>query len=350
MIERTAMSSPFAPRGCGFAFVGFWILLWSLGTLSADAAYIYNLVKQRASSAFPSVDGTIVESTIVENRDADGTTYTARLRYTYQVGGRDYTADRDRYYTVSAGRGAARRMVEAHPVGSKVTVYYNPEDPSDALLRPGIAAGDSFMLLFMLPFNIILLGSWIFAANLLRRTDKTPGGLRIIDGETELRVRPAWSSPIFAAAVAVCAVSVVLVFVVGFFSGFDQPSAEAMAAAWAIVFAAAILAYATASSSRRDLALDRVRDLVFLPAKVFGGAPAPVERSRFFAVDLVEQASTDSEGHNSMDYLATLRWHGDDGQPAEAAVFPQSSKERGEQVAAWLRKVMLSEPSKDAPD
>lgn len=341
------MSSQFAQRGCGFAFVALWIVLWSLGTLSADVAQVYNLARQRAASSFPSVDGTIVESKIVEDRDADGTTYTALLRYTYQVAGRDYTADRDRYYTVSVGQRAAQRIVEAHPVGSKVTVYYNPADPSDALLRPGIAAGDSFMLLFMLPFNIIMLGSWVFAANLPRRTDKTPGGLRIVDGQSELRVRPAWWSPIIVSAVAVSIVSVVLVFVVGFFSGFDQPSAQAMAATWATVFAVAIFAYAAASSSRRDLVLDRVRDLVFLPAKVFGGAPAPVERSRFFAVDLVEQASTDSEGQSSMRYLSMLRWHGDEGQPAEASVFPQSNKQRGQQVAAWLREVVLRQSSKE---
>lgn len=344
------MSSQSAQRGCGFAFVGFWIFVWSIGTLSVDAAYIYSLLRQRAASSFPTVDGTITESKIVEDRDADGTTYTARLRYTYQVAGREYTADRDRYYTVSAGRGAAQRIVEAHPVGNKVTVYYNPADPSDALLRPGIAAGDSFMLLFMLPFNIIMLGSWVFAANLLRRTDKTPGGLRIVDSPSELRVRPASSSPILAAAAAVSAAALVLIFAVGFFSSFDQPSAEAMTAAWTTVFAVAVFAHAAASSSRRDLVLDRVRDLVFLPPKVFGGAPAPVERSRFFAVDLVEQASTDSEGKSSMRYLATLRWHGDDGQPAEAAVFPQPSKQRGEQVAAWLRKVVLRHSSKEAQD
>lgn len=349
MIERTPMSSQVAQRGCGFAFVGFWILLWSLGTLSADVAYIHDLVRQRAGSSFPTVDGTITESKIVEDRDADGTTYIARIRYAYQVAGRDYTADRVRYWTVSAGRGAAERIVEAHPVGSKVTVYYNPADPSDALLRPGITAGDSFLLLFMLPFHVIMLGSWVFAAKLLRRTDKTPGGLRIVDGPSELRARPAWSSPIVAAVVAVSVASAVLVFVVGFFSGFDQPSAQAMAAAWATVFTVAILAYVVASSGRRDLVLDRVRDLVILPAKVFGGAPAPVERSRFYAVDLVEQASTDSEGQNSMRYIPMLRWHGDDGQPAEAEVFPQSSKQRGEHVAAWLRKVILPRSPHDAP-
>lgn len=344
--KKNEMASQHPERGCGLAFIGCWILGWSAGTLTLDGTNVLNLVRQRAASSFPTAEGTITESKVVEQSDTDGTSYRAQLRYTYRVAGRDYTADRDRYWTLSGGRAAAMQRVQSHPVGSKVTVHYNPADPSDALLRPDITAADSFMLLFMLPFNIIMVGSWVVAARTLRRTEKTPGGLRIIHGEAGLRVRPAWSSSVTAAAAGALAASFVLIFVVGFTSGFE-PSARAMAAAWSTVFAAALLAYAAASSSRRDLVLDRVRDLVFLPAKVFGGAPAPVERSRFFAVDLVEQASTDSEGQSSMRYLSMLRWHGDDGQPAEASVFPQSSKQRGQDVAAWLREVVLRQSSKE---
>ncbi len=149
------------------------------------------MARQQAASAFPAVEGTITDAKVAEESDADGTSYGAQLCYAYQVAGRNYTGERDRYGKTFGSQKFAARSVRAHPPGSKVTVYYNPADPSDALLRPGLSAFDFFMLLFLLPFNIIAVGAWAMALKTMRPAGEMPPGLRILNRETESRVRPA---------------------------------------------------------------------------------------------------------------------------------------------------------------
>lgn len=324
------------------AFVGFWLLFWSICTVILDVGFLYDMARQQAASAFPAVEGAITDAKVAEESDADGTSYGAQLRYAYEVAGRNYTGGRDRYSKMFGSRKFALGVVQAHPLGSKVTVYYNPADPSDALLRPGLSAFDFFMLLFLLPFNIIAVGGWALALKAMRRAGEMPPGLRILNRETECRVRPAWSSPVVAAACATLITSFVLVFVVSFTTD-AEPSVGAVVAAWGAVFAAAAIAWVRAVSGRYDLSVDRLHDTISLPARFLRSAPPPVPRSAFFAVDLIERTHTDSDGDTTIRYVPTLRWRGEDGQPAEAAVFPQASRQHGQNLARRLREIIVPE-------
>ncbi len=64
--------------------------------------------------------------------------YEAQLTYDYLVAGRAYTGDR-----ISFGHGPTRQktpvqsFVDGLPVGSGVTVYYQPDNPDQSVLLPG---------------------------------------------------------------------------------------------------------------------------------------------------------------------------------------------------------------------
>ena len=55
------------------------------------------------------------------------------------------------------------------------------KDPAEALLRPGLAGSDLFLLLFMTPFNAVMLGFWWLGWNRLRRKWHKPiaGGVKL---------------------------------------------------------------------------------------------------------------------------------------------------------------------------
>src|SRR5687768_12576383 len=92
------------------------------------------------SLGFPLADGVI---TVSEGKQHDRMArYDWELEYKYAVGGREYTGRR--YAYTEAGWNWYRerdvnRMLAAFPVGTRVAVAYNPDDPADAALRRGQA-------------------------------------------------------------------------------------------------------------------------------------------------------------------------------------------------------------------
>ena len=60
------------------------------------------------------------------------------VKYRYTVAGKTYSGNRYRFGEIYSSDGIGYQIVAEHPAGKRVTVYYNPDDPADALLRPGL--------------------------------------------------------------------------------------------------------------------------------------------------------------------------------------------------------------------
>ncbi|MFU8860970.1 MAG: DUF3592 domain-containing protein [Cyclonatronaceae bacterium] len=117
-------------RLAGWVFLGLSLLLtWGFYRQFSTA---------QNSKNWPFVTGEVIEFD-VRNRTADKSVY-ATIRYTYKVDGYTYTGNR---FTLENGepdvRQVARRL-DAYPEGRTITVYYNPENPSQAVLEPGVSA------------------------------------------------------------------------------------------------------------------------------------------------------------------------------------------------------------------
>ncbi|MHC4891346.1 MAG: DUF3592 domain-containing protein, partial [Planctomycetota bacterium] len=97
-----------------------------------------------ASSSWPVATGLIQDSGIETEEDMSSAsgrrnrTYTAKVRYTYSVGQKNFTADRVcfGYYGGSDGR-RARTIRARYPVGATVSVHYNPQQPEQSVLETG---------------------------------------------------------------------------------------------------------------------------------------------------------------------------------------------------------------------
>jgi hypothetical protein len=123
-----------------FTVIGGGMLLWG----------ILDSIKAAESESWPTVQGAIVTSQVASSTDSDGdTTYYADIVYSYRVSGTVYEGDR-----VVFGEGstsdydAMQEVADRYPARRTVTVYYNPDDPADAVLEPG------FNWWLMLPLGI----------------------------------------------------------------------------------------------------------------------------------------------------------------------------------------------------
>jgi hypothetical protein len=95
-----------------------------------------NTVRQ-ASQIWVATDGKVIKSR-VEVSGGEVTSVYPRVIYEYEVGGRQYQNDQiragDKYWSARTSQDAYS-TIDRYPEGLSVTVYYNPENPSEATLE-----------------------------------------------------------------------------------------------------------------------------------------------------------------------------------------------------------------------
>jgi hypothetical protein len=130
--------------GSLFILVGLAIALYGL-------IQVWNAWK---SNSWVAIEGEIIESTVKSQRDSDGRNYSPAVRYSFRIGGHDYVGTRvffgDRYSERDTAY--ANKYVAQYPAGSKVTVYYNPTEPSSAVLQRGAFKKTYLFLAFGIGF------------------------------------------------------------------------------------------------------------------------------------------------------------------------------------------------------
>ena len=110
-----------------------------LGLLAAGGRGVWklgrDLPRARASSEWPAVEGRILESQLrnsVRNHRRHH-----RLTYEYRVGDELYHGERIAFWN-GLFRNESRETHARYPEGARVTVYYDREAPTEAVLEPGL--------------------------------------------------------------------------------------------------------------------------------------------------------------------------------------------------------------------
>jgi hypothetical protein len=127
-----------------------------LGGVLCVAAYIRTRRLANASLRWPTAAGTvthcdIVEEIIEDKRDDDDKSavrrvhhrYQVDLRYAYKIGKRDFvgTETNCNGATIYGLREVAEKAAAPYRTGQNVTVYYDPEQPGNAVLEPASRKG-----------------------------------------------------------------------------------------------------------------------------------------------------------------------------------------------------------------
>ncbi|NPD22518.1 DUF3592 domain-containing protein [Corallococcus exiguus] len=145
-----------------------WLLLLlplTAGMLTVDFFVVSTAVLQAQSASWPTVQGTITWSEVETARSNKSTTYRLKLAYTYSVDGQSHEGGKRRLYAWSTGDlEPVEALVTRYPVGATIPVYYRPAQPSEAVLQPGPGSAELFMLMFLLPFNLLTIWTWIVAS------------------------------------------------------------------------------------------------------------------------------------------------------------------------------------------
>jgi hypothetical protein len=130
-----------------FAF-GLPILVLLFAVLGV-VAFVRGRRQASASTRWPTVAGIVTTSDVIEEAIEDKENddrsfirkiyrYQVDLRYAYQVGKRDFigTAANWGGTAIYGLRELAEKAASQHSVGQPVTVYYDPEQPGNAVLEP----------------------------------------------------------------------------------------------------------------------------------------------------------------------------------------------------------------------
>jgi hypothetical protein len=148
-LEKIAGGMLFVVAGIAFAFIGY-------------TSYQSGM----ESKNWPVANGSVIQSKIEKRTETTGTGTSKRkvvksyavVKYTYAVGNRDYQSSR-----ITFGQSKdAYKTVSRYPKGKNIQVYYDPENPAQAVLEPG---GDKTMSIVFIGLGAILLVMGLITAS-----------------------------------------------------------------------------------------------------------------------------------------------------------------------------------------
>ncbi|OJT19457.1 hypothetical protein BO221_34280 [Archangium sp. Cb G35] len=230
--------------------------------LVLDGWILHTLARQSLSAFHPSASGTITHSEVVRDEDS----YGFEARYAYEVGGRAYEGSRYRHGAwSSSNRGRVEDLARRFPVGASVPVFYDPESPGDGVLITGVDGMYLFLLMFMTPFNMVML---MGVRHVLRGGEEGRLGVFKRAGRVHVRLTDEMS-PLAVGTIAVGCASFVSMFVLAIVMSV-YPSLMVAVLAWVAVIATGVI-FAKRQHSKLaaldpDLILDERNQMLSVPS------------------------------------------------------------------------------------
>jgi hypothetical protein len=215
------------PGLAGRAVVGVILTLF-VGIF--DVLLVRGVVVAWGTRGYVAAEGRILSSTVTRVHDHHGTTRGIAISYEYWARGHRRVGTRYTPNDPGSSSGSwAEDLVATLPPGKPVTVYVDPNDPSQATLRRGVQGSDLLWPLLLVPFNLMVLGVW-WGVVLVARARRE--GRPYVDTKT--------LSPRVAALVATGVAALVAMFVLAVGFGLE-PDLSVAAGAWVAAPLAGVL-------------------------------------------------------------------------------------------------------------
>lgn len=311
-------------------------LFWATIIGVFDVTVGRDVVNAVRSEGFSTTTGTVISAEVTEHRGDEGPRYSADIRYRYNVLGFERTGETYRFgaYQPSGSR-TAHDVVAAHRVGEPVTVYYDPDDTTLSVLKPGLDGSSLFMLLFLTPFNVVMIGLWwIVGPQFWHWWHGTmPPAAPWFRQGSATHVRLPYLPAVGAGLVTAGFCAFVSTFIVGFSTSFE-PSVDLMLTTLAIVLALAIAAGINTWVKERQGAFDVViRDrFVELPAMYGRTQRCTLDRAAISGVAIEKTEYEDSERSTTYDVRFERRGGGHE------TIVTWYDGPSAERFAGWLRE------------
>jgi hypothetical protein len=115
----------------------------------------FSAPKALNSNEWPRVQGEVTKSEIIERRRTTKTgdritVYSAKIHFQYTVDGKQYTANQTKWADHHSSKKIEQTLNARYSTGSNVTVYFNPNNPGNAVLQKGLGMGHVLTGLFLL--------------------------------------------------------------------------------------------------------------------------------------------------------------------------------------------------------
>ena len=115
------------------------------------------LQNAKASSSWPTAEGTVTASDVTYSSSADGgESNSPEISYQYTTNNVGYESHTIKFGENSySSRRKAEGIASGYPIGKKVIVYYDPQEPERSVLEPGVSGGSYIVLGIGILFGII---------------------------------------------------------------------------------------------------------------------------------------------------------------------------------------------------
>lgn len=311
------------------------LLLWSLMVLVPDGWLVFLTIKNLTAQSFPTAPGEIIRS---EKPDKSNPLQ-PQIRFRYTINGRDFTGDRLHFLNLhlkdASQPAKAQQTLARYPVGQRVAVIYNPNDPSDSALDRTFNGIPLSFALFLLPFNLLLVIGWSWIVRRVRGTRTLP----LQRDGNRWSVLPTNGQPGFVAIMVAGMVSFVLILVVGVGGWSDKLST--MIALWIVVLGLSGGAYwHTRALVLREPPLlildDDLATVTWPPSTDVPEFCLP--RARVLSIEISDDRQGVQADDANVTFSLRLRFTGDDGHPAHRSAFETNNSLEATAMLEWLEE------------
>lgn len=312
-----------------------FFLVWAGFVVVADAAVAYGVRTAVRSADWTPTDGVVTRSELKFGRKRGSVSLD--LAYSYTADGRPLTGREYQPGPHLFPSDKWRAVHAALPVGSRVTVHYNPADPAEAVLISGLKPDVLLVLLGLAPFNVIAVGlGWVWWAAVTRRRQFDPArDVRPTADGYAARLNGFGPVAVFGAALL--ALSFAGVFVVLFLvhdAGGVPVSWAVDGGIWAVILAACGL---LAWTHRQPRAVIEGLDMLTVPTTPTGRATTTVPRSAVREID-VRTATRRTKKSVRQVFVPTLILDPARPGPTEIPFAEYPEQADADAVAGWVRE------------
>ncbi len=151
-------------------------LLFGVKGIELTGSGVNNIINARQSASWPTTEGRILSSDVKKGIYrgtriwGTGISYGAAISYEYSLNGESFSSNKVLFGEVSGVSGdAARAYVKKYPKGTRVSVFYDPDNPSVAVLESEVSRSTYLRLGIGVFLIVMLFGVYMFAVKVIDR-------------------------------------------------------------------------------------------------------------------------------------------------------------------------------------